>query len=115
MKILFLLAGIAGLECPAALPEPNSAEIVQRSTQETAANWNRGPNYSFVERDSVRKHDSQPSVKTYQVLQIDGSPYNRLIAVADQPLSTTERQAEDRKLRNEIQKRQRESDRERTK
>jgi len=61
------------------------------------------------------KHGSHAAIKTYQVLQIDGSPYNRLMAVGDQPFSAAEQNEEDRKLRNEIQKRQRESERERAK
>ena len=115
MKKFFLLAGMAGLGWAAAPPEQNATQIVKRSTQETTENWNRAPNYSFVERDVQSKHDSQPSVKTYQVLQIDGSPYNRLLALGDRPLSGVEQATEDRKLRNEIQKRERESEHERAK
>ena len=114
-KKLSVLIGITGLGWTAGLPEPNATEIVQRSTQETTASWNQTPNYSFVERDAESKHGGPSSVKTYEVLQVYGSPYNRLMAVGDQPLSTSEQQAEDRKLRNEIQKRERESERERTK
>ena len=114
-KELFVFIATTGLGWTAGLPAPNITEIVQRSTQETTASWNQTPNYSFVERDAESKHGGPPSVKTYEVLQIDGSPYNRLMAVGDQPLSTSEQQAEDRKLRNEIQKRERESERERTK
>jgi hypothetical protein len=115
MQKLLLLAGIAGLGWTATLPEPNTTEIVQRSTQQTTANWDRAPEYSFVERDAESKRESQPSAKTYQVLQIDGSPYNRLVAVGDQPLSASQQDEEERKLRNEIQKRQRESEKEREK
>lgn len=115
MKTLFFLAAIAGLAWPAGLPEANGTEIVQRSTQQTTANWNQVPKYSFVERDAQSKHDSAPATKTYQVLQIDGSPYNRLIAVGDQSLSAREQEAEDRKLSNEMQKRGQESERERSK
>ena len=115
MKNLILLAGMTGVAWTAGLPEPNATEIVERSTQETTANWNQTPNYSFVERDAESKHDAAPSIKTYQVFQIDGSPYNRLMAVNDRPLSTSEQQTEDRKLRDEIRKRERESEHERAK
>lgn len=54
-------------------------------------------------------------MKTYQVLQIDGSPYNRLMALGDQPISAGQQAEEERKLRNEIQKRQKESERDRAK
>lgn len=114
MAKLFLLAAMAGLAWTANVPAPNVTEIVERSTQQTTANWNQSLDYSFVERDAMRKHDSKSSIKTYEVLQIDGSPYNRLSAIDDKPLSGSERDKEDRKLRDEVQRRQRESEHERT-
>jgi len=114
-QTLCLFAGAAGLSWAAAIPSPNVEQIVQRSEQAIATDWSRAPEYSFVERDVESKHDSQPSVKTYQVLMIDGSPYNRLIAVDDKPLPSVEQATEVRKLQNEIQRRQEESDRARQK
>ena len=115
LRKLFVFAGMAGLSWPAAMPEPNVPKIVERSAQEITADWNQAPEYSFVEREAVSKHDSGQSVKTYQVFQIEGSPYNRLTAVNDQPLSAAQQAEEERKLRNEIQKRQQESEHERAK
>ena len=51
--------------------------------------------------------------RTNRVLMIDGSPYNLVTAVNDQPLSPDEKAAEQRKLGREIEKRHNESDRER--
>ena len=106
---------MTGVAWTAGLPEPNTNEIVERSTLETTANWNKTPNYSFVERDAESKHGAAPLVKTYQVLQIYGSPYNRLMAIGDRPLSPSEQQVEDRKLLGEIRKRERESEHEHAK
>ena len=114
-QTLCLLAGAAGLSSAAAIPSPNVKQIVERSEQAIAADWSRAPQYSFVERDVESKHDAQPSVKTYQVLMIDGSPYNRLIAVDDKPLSSIEQAGEVRKLEYEIQMRQEESEQARQK
>jgi hypothetical protein len=52
-------------------------------------------------------------VKTYQVLMVEGSPYHRLLAIDDRPLSAKEQSKEERKLRDEIVLRQNESPRER--
>ncbi len=110
-----LIAGAAGISWAAAIPSPNVQQLVERSEQAIATDWSRAPEYSFVERDVESKRDSRPSVKTYQVLMIDGSPYSRLIAVDDKPLSSVEQAEELGKLQNEIHERQEESDRARQK
>jgi len=104
-----------GLSWTASSLSPDVQQIVQRSSEEIAADWNQAPQYSFVERDVESKHDAPPSVKTYQVLMIDGSPYNRLISLGDEPLPPAEKAGEQRKLENEIRKRQRESSEQRSK
>jgi hypothetical protein len=95
---------------PAALfaQQPDAQEIVRRSVATETADWKAAPNYSFVERDTVIKHGA-PLSKTYEVLMIEGSPYNKLIAVGGRPLSPGEQAEEDRKLQQEIQKRKQES------
>ena len=117
----YLLAGAAGISFgagigwAATIPSPNIQQIVQRSEQAIAADWSHAPEYSYIERDVESKRDSRPTVKTYQVLMIDGSPYNRLIAVDDKPLPTGQQAEELRKLQYEIQQRQEASERAREK
>src|ERR1700694_2270606 len=88
--------------------QPDAQEIVRRSVAAQTADWNAAPNYSFVERDTVAKHGA-PASKTYEVLMIEGSQYNKLIAVGGRPLSPGEQAEEDRRIQQEIQKRKRES------
>jgi hypothetical protein len=52
--------------------------------------WLQG--YSFEERDVESKHNAPPTVRTYEVLMIDGSPYNRMVAIDDHPLSAGDRE-----------------------
>jgi len=104
---LFLLA--AGTAFAASVPGSDVQQLVQRSTAEISADWKQAPNYSFVERDVETKRGEKLSAKTYEVIMIDGSPYNRLIAVDNQPLSPGEKANEERKLRAEIRRRERES------
>jgi hypothetical protein len=52
-------------------------------------------------------------VKTYKVFMIDGSPYNLVTSINDQPLSASEQAEEQRKLQREIERRRQESRRER--
>jgi hypothetical protein len=88
----------------------NPAEpIVQRSVANTNADWAAAPQYEFTERDVVEQHGNT-TTKTYQVLMIDGSPYNELIAINGQPLSAAQKASEDRKLQGETERRRKESD-----
>jgi hypothetical protein len=109
----FLVLGIAIGCASAAATQPDAAEIIHRSVQNIEADWKQAPGYSFVERDIEGKHHATPTIKTYEVLMIDGSQYNRLTAIDDRPLSSSEQAEEEKKLRAEILKRGRESDRER--
>ena len=75
---LILLPGWSGW---GAVLAPNPArDIVRRSVQNINADWDAAPRYNFTERDIVVKQGVR-TVKTYQVMMIDGSPYNRLTAV----------------------------------
>ena len=114
MKSLILL-GITISFLAAASQPPDASEIVQRSVQKIQADWQQAPLYAYVERDVERKRHAAPTVKSYEVLMIDGSQYNRLVAVNDRPLSAGERAEEENKLKAEILKRDSESERERRK
>src|ERR1700730_11205050 len=110
---LLLVIGIAVGCASAAAPQPDATDIIRRSVQKIETDWKRAPEYSFVERDVENKRHAPPTVKTYEVLMIDGSQYNRLIAIDDRTLSSGEQAEEENKLRAEVLKRGHESDRER--
>jgi hypothetical protein len=109
---LVVLLTVAVGSIPAVVTQPDPLEIVRRSLAAIETNWKQAPNYSFVEREIQSKKEAQPTVKSYEVLMIDGSPYRRLISTDDKPLSPGDQADEDRKMRNEIEKRDRETDRE---
>jgi len=87
----------------------NVAEIVKRSVAANEADWRAAPRYAFTEHDITSKRDGTPVIKTYQVLMIDGSPYNRLIAVNNRPLSPGDNANEEQKLKAEMARRQKET------
>jgi hypothetical protein len=67
-----------------------------------------------VERIVKNKIDANENIqssgsKTFEVLMIDGSPYNRLIAINNEPLSHAQREVEQAKLDREIAARRSES------
>ena len=94
--------------------EPNTQEIIKLSIAAAEADWKAIPDFSDIERDADTRGGLATS-KTYQVLMIDGSPYYRLIAVNDQPLSPAEQAREGEKLERVIAKRADESERQRAK
>lgn len=114
MRALLVLVIATGC-VSAASPQPDATGVIQRSVQEVESNWKRAPEYSYLERDVESKHHSPPTVKTNEVLMIDGSQYNRLVAINDHPLSATDQAEEEKKLRAEILRRGSESERERHK
>lgn len=113
MRPLLVLGIAIGCATSGAVPQPDATGIIRRSVQNIEADWKLAPQYSFIERDVEGKRGGTPTVKSYQVLMIDGSQYNRLTAVNDHPLSATQQADEENKLRAEILRRGRESDRER--
>ena len=110
-----LLAVAVGVCYAAAVSTPDVPEIMRRSVENVQEDWSQAPKYSFVERDVEAKKNAQPTIRSYEVVMIDGSPYRRLIAVDDKPISAGEQAEEERKLHEEVQRRQHESDRERSK
>jgi hypothetical protein len=109
MKILFFLAFLPGLSAI------EVKDIVARSAAAMDANWKAAPGFSFNERDVETKHGKAKTVKTYRVLIIEGSQYNQVIAINDKQLSPEEETRENQKLKAEIERRKRESARERAK
>jgi len=89
---------------------PNAQQIVRLSLAATEADWQAISHFSDIERDADTKDGSTTS-KTYQVLMIDGSPYSRLIAFDNEPLSPVEQARECTKLQRVFAKRAVESPR----
>lgn len=80
------------------------ATIIRKSVQANKRDFEAAAHYNNKERD--KKGDG---TKTYQDLMIDGSPYQRVIAVNGKPLSPEQQKAEQAKEQRERQKRANES------
>ena len=83
-------------------------EIVQKSVVNINTDWAAAPRYDFTEQD-VKTRNGKRGVKAYRVMMMDGSPYNKLIALDNQPLSTDRAAEEERKAQQEIERRRNES------
>src|SRR5258708_6581169 len=114
-SLLLAAPAVCGTAAAATQPPPNLQELTRRSVNALEKDWNEARNYTFAERAVKSKHDGKPTIKTYRVLMMDGSQYNRLTAMNDQPLTSGEQAEEQRKLEFEIAKREHESSRQRNK
>lgn len=93
---------------------PSVADIVRRSVVANTADWKAQPGYAHREFDLKSKVDSTGKAqaqgsRTYEVLMIEGSPYNRLIAINNEPLSREQAAEQEAKLQREMLQRQHET------
>ena len=102
---------LLGLASAAALPaEVDAHEIIRRAVEADERNWKVARNYGFWERVDLRYLDSLGRVKsreveTFDVTLLDGSPYKRLAARDDRPLTPGEESKEQKSLaRSAIQR-----------
>jgi hypothetical protein len=86
----------------------DTSEIVQRATAALRSDWAADPSYACIEKDEVHKGDKL-TIKTFEVVMIDGSDYRLPLSIDDQPLSPARRRVELIKLKNEWQRRNNES------
>ena len=94
--------------------EPNAKEIVKKSVVVNDADFQALPKYSHVETDVEVKIDSSgkqksQTQKTFQVIMIEGSPYEKMVTLNGHPLSPADQKKEDQKLKQEVAKRRSES------
>jgi hypothetical protein len=79
------------------LPSNTSEDVhttIQRSVQSNERDWKAAPAYDFLERDL----QADGGTRTFQVMMIEGSPYQRLIAINGKPLSPGQQAEEQKKL-----------------
>jgi hypothetical protein len=89
-------------------------EIVRRSVELDRKNTEISRNYTYLERQDEREVDGSGKVKnvelrTYDVTKLEGSPYRRLVAINDKPLSPQDQKKEEEKLRKSIEDRKKET------
>jgi hypothetical protein len=100
--------------CSAVAFAQDAREIVLRSVEIDDGNERIARNYTYVERNETRQVDASGRLKekrilTHDVTLLEQSPYRRLIARDDQPLSAAEERKEQEKLRMSIEDRRKES------
>ena len=117
---IWLVALVSLSACSAAASSAplSASSLVEKSVAVNNRDWKAQDDYSFTERDTKSKVDSDGQVKpqgskTFEVVMIDGSPYRRLVAVNNEPVSSGQHSEEQEKLNREIAHRKNESERDR--
>ncbi|HXN46726.1 MAG TPA: hypothetical protein VN893_08795 [Bryobacteraceae bacterium] len=90
--------------------QTDAREMIRRAAAADERNWKAARNYTFSEREKLRYLDSQGGVKSQEVrltdvMLLDGSPYSRLVARDDRPLSPAEDRKEQEKLTRNLAER----------
>jgi hypothetical protein len=92
----------------------DARDIMRRTIELERGNRDNWLTFTYRERQVQRQYDGSgklktENVRTYDVRNIEGSPYRRLIARFDQPLSPEEDKAEAEKLERSIEERRKET------
>jgi hypothetical protein len=105
---------------PAFLPAQDAAEIIRRTIQTYDSSYKAAKSYMYLAREERRVLDGSGRVKerkvnTYEVTNLEGSPYRRLVGRNDTPLSPEEAKLEQQKLQSSIEERRKETPQQRSK
>jgi hypothetical protein len=110
MRLLWLAVALSLGANAQNAPAPDVQDIVRRSVERDAANFQRFRDYTFHETTEETRYDKRGGVdktetETVEVLMLAGRPYTRLIARDGLPLAEKEARKEQEKLDKELQKR----------
>lgn len=102
------------------LSEDQIRQLIRESAGKDAENDKKLRDYTYLERQQVRRIDGKGQVKsseikTYDVMEIYGERVEKLISKDDKPLSAKDAKKEDDKIQKLIDKRRNESDADREK
>jgi hypothetical protein len=107
-------AGFVYVLFAASLLAQDPAEIVLRSIERDARNFELLKDYTYTERTQTQMYGAQggrerSTSDTYEILRLEGRPLRRKIAHDDQPLSASDARKEQERLDREVAKRRAES------
>lgn len=105
---------------PTTLSQDQIRDLIRRTSDNDLQNDKKQRDYTYVERQEMRKLNGKGQVKsteteTSDVIDIYGEQVQKLVAKDDKPLSDKDARKEDEKIQKLIDKRKNESDSERKK
>ena len=98
---------------PTLLIGQDAGELMRRAIEIDRSRLEASREYSFVQRQEVRQVDGSGTARstdnrTFEVVLLDGSPYRRLVARNDKPLSPQEQKFEQDRLERALADRRKE-------
>lgn len=110
MRCFWRSAGVLLLASVLHAGPPDAVEIIRRSVEQDRLNFERANNYSYIQHTEQRRLDKNGRVvktesRTFDVIVLDGEPYEKLIAKDGKPLSEAEARREQEKLDRELARR----------
>jgi hypothetical protein len=102
------------------LSQEQMRQLLRVVAEKDIENEKRQHDYTYIDREVESRLDSQGNtksteVKTYEILELYGTPVRRLMAKDDKPLNAKEAAKEEEKIQKIIDKRSHESDEDRRK
>ena len=85
MRTSFAAFAVLFLAAAAASPRPDAREIVRKSVDLDQYNWKKAREYTYLVREQEREGGKTTS-KTYEVTNLYGREFRRLVARDDKPL-----------------------------
>ena len=109
-----LLCAVIAAALLTPLAAQDAVDIVKKSLDRDASNYERSKNYTYLARQEERQFDSSGKVKsaesqTYDISILAGRRYERLVAKNDKALPEKEQKQEQEKMDRELAKRQKET------
>jgi hypothetical protein len=110
--VRLLSAAIYLTALPLAFAQPDPKTLLLQSIQNYQRDWRSGMNWACTQTD-VSRSDGASKTDVYEVIPLDGTPYDKLVQKDGHPLSPDERRREDEKFEKTARERERESTEER--
>ncbi len=86
--------------------QENAASIIQHSAEANERDWAAVPEFDNFERDRTKDGD-----RSYSVTMLEGSPYERLVAVNGKDLTGAKQEEEQKKYEKAVEERRHEGER----
>lgn len=109
MSLLRIFIGVAAVvfllgPAPNQAQQDNASKIVERSVEVLKKDWDAEPQFNCSERDRDKN-----GIRTYEDIMLDGSQYQKLVAVNDQQLDTHQQAEQQQKFQRAAAERRSES------
>jgi hypothetical protein len=112
VKRFYQIALLVSASGSTVIAQPDPVALIRQSVVNYERSWRAGMQWGYTQTD-MTADDGKQQTDVSQIIPIDGTPYERLIAKDSKPLSSEELAKEDRKYEREVQKRREESPAER--